>query len=85
MLRRGLLLVLLGVVYNGLLQFDFATLRYASVLGRIGLAWMFASLLYIWFGRKWLVMLSAVILLGYWMVVALVCAVLSCSGCHWMV
>ena len=69
-LKRGMLLVLLGVVYNGLLQFDFVTLRYASVLGRIGLAWMFASLLYVWLKRKWLIMLSAAILLGYWALLA---------------
>lgn len=73
-LKRGMLLVLLGGVYNGLLQFDFETLRYASVLGRIGLAWMFASLLYIWLKRKWLVLLSAVILLGYWVLLAFVVA-----------
>ena len=73
-LKRGLILVLLGVVYNGLPEFDFATLRYASVLGRIGLAWMFASLLYIWFSRKWLLVFSGVVLLGYWMLLALVAA-----------
>lgn len=73
-LKRGLILVLLGVVYNGLLQFDFETLRYASVLGRIGLAWMFASLLYVWLQRKWLMLFSAVILLGYWALLALVVA-----------
>ena len=42
--RRALLLVFLGFVYNGLLQFDFATQRYASVLGQIGLAYFFAGL-----------------------------------------
>ena len=73
-LKRGMMLVLLGVVYNGLLQFDFETLRYASVLGRIGLAWMFASLLYIWLRRKWLVLFSAVVLLGYWALLTLVAA-----------
>lgn len=73
--KRGLILVLLGVVYNGLLQFDFETLRYASVLGRIGVAWMLASLLYIWLKRKWLlILLSAVLLLGYWALLALVVA-----------
>ena len=73
-LKRGFILVFLGVVYNGLLQFDFETLRCASVLGRIGLAWMFASLLYIWLKRKWLMLLSALILLGYWALLALVVA-----------
>ena len=73
-LKRGVILVLLGIVYNGLLQFDFETLRYASVLGRIGLAWMFASLLYVWLKRKWLVLVSVVVLLGYWALLALVVA-----------
>jgi predicted acyltransferase len=38
--RRGLTLVLLGILYNGLLDLDFENLRYASVLGRIGMAWI---------------------------------------------
>lgn len=44
-IRRGLVLVLLGLVFQGLLNFDFANLRYPSVLGRIGLAYMFAALI----------------------------------------
>lgn len=44
--QRGLLLVLIGILYNNGLSFDFAHLRYASVLGRIGLAWMFAALIF---------------------------------------
>lgn len=45
--KRGITLVLLGMIYNGLLKFDFENMRYASVLGRIGLAWMFAALIFI--------------------------------------
>lgn len=45
-ITRGLVLVLLGIVYNNAINFDFANLRYASVLGRIGLGWMFAALIY---------------------------------------
>ena len=45
-LRRGLLLVVIGVIYNNGVNFDFANLRYTSVLGRIGLAWMFAALIF---------------------------------------
>ncbi len=44
--KRGLLLVLIGIIYNNGISFDFANLRYASVLGRIGLAWMFATLIF---------------------------------------
>jgi predicted acyltransferase len=43
-LRRVVLLVALGLVFNGVLRFDFVHLRYASVLGQIGLAYLFAAL-----------------------------------------
>jgi predicted acyltransferase len=72
--RRGFLLVLLGMLYNGLLQFDFDNMRYASVLGRIGLAWMLAALIYVLTGYKISVILSAVILIGYWILLSLVVA-----------
>jgi len=42
-LKRVVVLVLLGMVYNGLLAFDFANLRVASVLGQIGLAYGIAA------------------------------------------
>ncbi len=47
-IQRGLILVLLGIVYNnGLFQTSFAEMRFPSVLGRIGLAYMFAGLIVI--------------------------------------
>lgn len=46
-IKRGIILVILGMIYNGLLTFNFAELRCASVLGRIGQAWMFAALIYL--------------------------------------
>ena len=45
LVRRALLLVLLGFVYNHLTDLEFATQRYASVLGQIGLAYLFAALI----------------------------------------
>ena len=52
-LRRCALLVLLGLVHDGpLLRFDFAHLRVWSVLGRIGVAWFCAAMLYLWFRTK---------------------------------
>jgi predicted acyltransferase len=42
---RMLALVVLGMIYNGLLKFDWATMRYTSVLGRIGIAYFFAALI----------------------------------------
>ncbi len=45
-IQRGLILVLLGIIYNnGFFQTTFAEMRLPSVLGRIGLAYMFAGLI----------------------------------------
>jgi predicted acyltransferase len=71
-IKRGLLLVLLGVIYNGLFQFDFVDLRVASVLGRIGLAWMFAALLFTYLKPTICWMIAAVILIGYWLMLWLI-------------
>ena len=70
--QRGLMLVLLGVLYNGLLSRDLASaegwgeMRYASVLGRIGLAYMFAALIAA--NSQWRAQLIWVVglLVGYW-------------------
>lgn len=73
-LRRGLTLMFLGLVVNGFLNFEFATLRWPSVLGRIGLAWMFAAIVFTATGKKlWpKVAVIPVILTGYWLVSAFV-------------
>ena len=72
--RRGLTLVLLGILYNGLLDLDFENLRYASVLGRIGMAWMLAALLYMWTSRRVCVAVGSGILMLYWAMLALLSA-----------
>ncbi|MGB7327594.1 MAG: DUF5009 domain-containing protein [Rubripirellula sp.] len=64
--KRGLLLVLLGFVVNGALQFDFANMRYAHVLQRIGIAYALAAVLYLHTSWRGLTAATAVILLGYW-------------------
>ena len=42
-LKRGIILVLLGILYNGALEKGFTNLRVASVLGQIGLGYLFAA------------------------------------------
>lgn len=64
-LRRAALLVLLGMVYNGVLAFDFSDFRYASVLGKIGIAWAVAALVYVFCGLKGRIAACAVLLGGY--------------------
>ena len=71
-ITRGLILVFLGMVYNGFFRLDFANLRYASVLGRIGLAWMFSALLFMKFKPKVLAVIGVVILVGYWLLMWLI-------------
>ena len=66
-IRRGLILVVLGIIYNNsLFQFAWDEMRYPSVLGRIGLAYLFAGLIVLntqWRSQGyWFVGL----LLGYW-------------------
>lgn len=66
--RRGLTLVLLGFVYNGFfkLQFSEPAFRFASVLGQIGLGYLFAGLIVL-YTRNYLFRLIWLggILLGY--------------------
>ena len=64
-LRRGLVLVALGLVYNKFFDLKLATLRFPSVLARIGLAWMFAAWLFLAFRWKTRAVIAAVILVGY--------------------
>ncbi len=69
---RGLLLVFLGMVYNGLLDLDFENLRVASVLGRIGLAWMFAALIFMHIGWRVRAGITSALLVGYWLLAGFV-------------
>lgn len=64
----------LGFVYSGLFKLDFATLRLPSVLGRIGLAWMFAALLFVNFNVRTRAVIAAAILLGYGLLLQFVAA-----------
>lgn len=63
--RRALMLFALGLVYNGLFRLQFGTLRICSVLGRIGLAWMFAALLFINFKPGVRAAVAVALLVGF--------------------
>ena len=64
---RGLMLFAIGVVYNGFFNFDFPNLRWMGVLQHIGLAWMFAAMLFVSFTPKVRAVIAAVLLVGYWL------------------
>ncbi|MFT3702057.1 MAG: DUF5009 domain-containing protein [Agriterribacter sp.] len=66
--KRGLILVLLGLVANNGLQIKpFADIRFGSVLGRIGLAYMFANIIALYTKELGQVIWFWAILIGYWL------------------
>lgn len=66
--RRGLILVLLGIIYNNGLQLrPLAEIRFGSVLGRIGLAYMFANIIYIYSKQRAQIIWFCLLLIGYWL------------------
>ncbi len=66
-LRRGLTLMFFGLVYYGLMKFDFAHQRLFGVLQLIGLTWMAAALIYLFFGRKARAIIAVALLVGSWL------------------
>ena len=70
-IKRGVILVILGIFYNEGLRFNFDTMRYSSVLGRIGLAWMFAALIYMNTKLSFRIVWFWTLLIGYWLLLLL--------------
>ncbi len=72
-ISRGIILVLLGIIYNnGFFVKSLDEMRFGSVLGRIGLAGMFAQLIYLYAGKRASYVWFVVILLGYWAAMMLI-------------
>jgi len=68
---RGLILVLLGILFNNGLRFNLPELRYGSVLGRIGLAWMFAAIIFINTKKTARMIWCCSLLIGYYLLLLL--------------
>ena len=68
-IKRGLLLIFLGVLYNngGFVLNPLSSIRIPSVLGRIGSAYLFANIIYLYAGKKALQIWLASLLIGYWL------------------
>ena len=71
-IRRAVILIALGVVYNGFFKCQFDNLRICSVLGRIGMAWALAALLYVNFSAKVRAVIAGAVLIGYWLLICYV-------------
>lgn len=65
-LRRTMLLVLMGLIYNQIQDLDWGNLRWMGVLQRIGICYGIAALLAVHFSTRSLVVVWLAILVGYW-------------------
>ena len=65
-LRRSLLLVVMGIVAYGGISQHWADVRLLGVLQRIGLCYLFTSLMFLNFNFRGLVAATVTLLVGYW-------------------
>ena len=64
---RALMLFALGLVYGGqIFGPDWSMVVWGSVLGRIGIAWFLASVLFLFVGLRSRIVILVSVLLGYW-------------------
>ncbi|MCB1024245.1 MAG: DUF5009 domain-containing protein, partial [Acidobacteria bacterium] len=71
-IRRTIVIFTLGILLALIPKFDFANLRIPGVLQRIAVCYFFASILFLYLDWKKLAILSAVLLLLYWILMTLV-------------
>lgn len=67
-IRRGIILILLGVIYNNKLQIrPISDIRFPSVLEKIGATYMFACIIYLYANKtaQWIWFWG--LLIGYWL------------------
>lgn len=69
-IKRGLVLVILGIIANNGLRIQpISEMRFGSVLGRIGLAYMFANIIYLYTkNQRSQIIWTGGLLLGYWII-----------------
>lgn len=72
LIQRLVLLIILGLIYNGFLRFEFEHQRYASVLARIGIAWFLAAVIVLNTSLRGQIYWFVGILLGYYAIMKLI-------------
>ena len=73
LIKRTVLLLLLGMIVNGLLQFkSYDETRFASVLGRIALSCFLGAIIYLNASFRWRIAWVAILLIGYWLMLLLI-------------
>lgn len=67
-LKRGFILILLGIIYNNGLELKpISDIRFMSVLGRIGIAYMCSSIIFLYIRSKYHLFIFFGLLIGYWL------------------
>ncbi len=65
-IKRSLVLLILGLIGYGLLRFDWDQMRWSSVLGRIGICYFVAALMVMHTGWKTQAVVCVLIMILYW-------------------
>jgi len=71
-IRRTAMMLVIALIYNGALKWDWANLRFVGVLQRIAVCYCVAALLYLFTSVRTQAITAVAILLGYWALLALV-------------
>ena len=71
-IRRSLIIFLLGLFLNGFPYFNFSTLRIPGVLQRIAAAYLISSIIFLKFNKRSIAIIAGSILLIYWVLMTLV-------------
>src|SRR5881397_1283918 len=71
-MRRGVILFLLGIFYYGGFSHDWPNIRLMGVLNRIALCYLFAGLIFCFFRLRGMLAICASLLIGYWALMSFV-------------
>jgi len=70
--KRALILYVIGMIYNGALSFNMEEMRWTGVLHRMGICYLFASLIVMNTKWKGQAIWAAALLIGYWLASAFI-------------
>jgi len=71
-LRRSIVIFGLGIILNGFPWYHWATLRIPGVLQRIAICYLLAAIVYLFTSTRVQAVITAALLLGYWLVMSVV-------------
>ncbi|HPS54109.1 MAG TPA: DUF5009 domain-containing protein [Sedimentisphaerales bacterium] len=70
--KRALLLYIIGMIYNGALSFNMEEMRWTGVLHRMGICYLFASIIVMNTNWKGQAIWTVALLVGYWLISAFI-------------